>query len=299
MGYFDHDQYIELTLHFHCNLKCAHCMIEGTMNWLKPVDESQFEEILALNARERRWTGIIFTGAEVTLRKDLPDLARRAREHGFQNVRIQTHGMKLADPAYCETLVAAGINEYFVSVIAGDAATHDAISGVPGSFERTVRGMENLDRIPGVVMHTNTVITRRSVAHLSGVVEALAHLKNLVQMEFWNYWPMSESDSKDLVASNQEILPHLKRAIVRARELGREVEVKNFPECLLGEERAALNNHQPKLIIDPAFWTEFSRNGFHQCAHRSTCRSEQCLGLNTAYVKRYGWEAETLTPLPS
>ena len=60
----------------------------------------------------------------------------------------------------------------------------------------------------------------------------------------------------------------------------------------------ALDNDQPKLVIDPAFWPEFMRNGFHQCVHRAACGALRCLGLNTAYVHKYGWEADLLVPLP-
>ena len=28
--------YVEVTVHFKCNLACTHCMIEGTMDWLRP-----------------------------------------------------------------------------------------------------------------------------------------------------------------------------------------------------------------------------------------------------------------------
>ena len=76
------------------------------------------------------------------------------------------------------------------------------------------------------------------------------------------------------------------------------LEVKNFPECLLGGDRAVLRNGQPKLLIDPAFWPEFMRNGFHQCVHRSYCASTECLGLNSAYVNKFGWLADVLIPFP-
>jgi MoaA/NifB/PqqE/SkfB family radical SAM enzyme len=295
---FRAEDYVELTMHFRCNLKCAHCMIEGTMDWLKPESMAQFGEILARNAEERCWKGIVLTGSEVTLRSDLPELARQAREHGFEHVRIQTHGMKLANERYCEELMESGIDEYFVSVTAADAKTHDAITAVPGSFEKTMRGLENLERYPDVATLTNTVITRLSFPHLPRVVERLRHLKRLAQMDFWNYWPMRETDDKDLIASHLEVLPFLREAIGRARGYGRSVEVKNFPECLLGEDRDALENDQPKLMIDPAFWPEFMRNGFHQCVHRSYCGATRCLGLNTAYVNRYGWHADELVPFP-
>lgn len=290
--------YVELTMHFKCNLKCEHCMIEGTMDWLKPESMDQFERVLAQNAQRGTWRGLILTGSEVTLRSDLPQLARMARASGFEHVRIQTHGMRLADEAYCRELVEAGVDEYLVSVTAADAASHDAITGVPGSFERTLRGLENLDAFDGVVSLSNTVVTQRSFRQLPEVVSRLGHLRRLAQMEFWNYWPMRETDDKDLIASHIEVLPYLRGAIAAARALGRSVEVKNFPECLLGEDGGALENDQPKLIIDPEFWPEFMRNGFHQCVHRSYCGARRCLGLNTAYVRRYGWHADVLVPLP-
>ena len=113
--------YVEVTVHFKCNLKCVHCMIEGTMDWLRPESDEQLARILTRNARERRWKVLTLTGSEVTLRPDLPQLARAARDHGFEHVRIQTHGVRLADPRYCQELVEAGIDEYFVSVTAGEA----------------------------------------------------------------------------------------------------------------------------------------------------------------------------------
>ena len=294
---FPASDYVEVTVHFKCNLRCVHCMIEGTMDWLRPETDAQLETVLAANAATGRWKGLTLTGAEVTLRADLPELARRARASGFQHVRIQTHGGRLADPAYCAELVEAGIDEYFVSITAADAPSHDAITGVPGSFVRTMRALDNLDAIPGVTLLTNTVMTERSYRHLPGVVRRLAHLRRLRQMDFWTYWPMREVDDKDLIVSHVDALPYLREAIGAARALGRHVEVKNFPECLLGDDRDALDNDQPKLVIDPEFWSEFMRNGFHQCIYRSQCASQRCLGLTTAYVAKFGWHADVLVPL--
>ncbi len=294
---FPSSDYVEVTVHFKCNLKCVHCMIEGTMDWLVPESDDQFDAILALNARERKWKGLTLTGSEVTLRQDLPVLARKARGSAFEHVRIQTHGARLADPAYCGALVEAGVDEYFVSVTAASAADHDAITGVPGSFNRTLRGLENLDAYADVATLTNTVITERSYRQLPDVVRRLGHLKRLAQMEFWAYWPMREHDDKNLIVSHLDVLPYLRAAIAGARALGRAVEVKNFPECLLGEYGDALDNSQPRLVIDPAFWSEFMRNGFHQCVHRSYCASPRCLGLNSAYVNKFGWHADELVPI--
>ena len=293
---FDNADYVSLTMEFRCNLKCVHCMIEGSMHRLAPESDARFAQLLDENRRARRWKGLILTGSEITLRRDLPDLARRARAAGFAHVRIQTHGMQLANPAFCDRLVGAGVDEYFVSVAGCDAQTHDSITTVAGSFDKTLAGLENLDRL-GVVTMTNTVVTKLSYALLPDIVERLAHLRSLAQMEFWVYWPMSEDDDKDLIAANAAIAPYLRRAIARAGALGRSVEVKNFPQCMLGDDAGALVNAQPQLFIDPAFWPEFMRNGFYQCVYRDRCASTECLGLTTAYIGKFGYDEARLRPL--
>jgi MoaA/NifB/PqqE/SkfB family radical SAM enzyme len=295
---FDHARYVSSTMEFRCNLKCVHCMIEDTMDRLVPQTLEQFRALLAHNAARREWSGLILTGSEITLHRDLPEWARMARRHGFEHVRIQTHGMRLAQAGYCEELIDAGVDEFFISVTAADAETHDEITQVPGSFDKTLRGLELLDAYDHVTTLTNTVVTAMNFTHLPRLVEKLSSFKRLVQMEFWFYFPMSERDDKGLIASHLDALPFLKSAIVALRESGRGIEVKNFPECLLGTDRDVLYNDQPTLFIDPAFWIEFMRNGFHQCVYREQCTSTQCLGLNSAYMEKFGDHADVLVPFP-
>jgi MoaA/NifB/PqqE/SkfB family radical SAM enzyme len=297
-GLVDPD-YVSMTLEFRCNLACAHCMIEGTMDYLQPEPLDKFNELLAYNAATGRWSGLIMTGSEITLRHDLPQLARRAKESGFKHVRIQTHGMRLSNKDYCRELIEAGVDEFFVSVIAATSETHDAVSGVQRSYERTMAGLDNLDAFPHVASLTNTVVTARNFRELPALVERLSHLRRLRQMEFWFYLPMTEHDDKGLIASHLEVRPFLFEAIRAARSLGRGAVVKHYPRCLLGEYADAMDNAQPKLFIDPAFWQQFNRNGFGQCVHASSCKSTDCLGLTTAYIEKFGTHANELKPLLS
>lgn len=290
--------YISVTMEFRCNLACTHCMIEGTMDRLRPTDAATFEAILVQQAATRRWRGLTLTGAEITLRADLPDLAQRARAAGFETIRIQSHGMRLARPEVLDRLVRAGVNEFFLSVTAGTQATHDAITKVPGSWARLIGGLEALSAHPADLrVITNTVVTAECVTELAAMVEATARFPRVIRHEFWGFFPMAEEDHKGLIVPFDVLVPHLRAAHDAARALGRGVEVKNVPECLLGDMRGALRNGQPELVIDPDFWTEFDRNGFGHCPHRGACASSQCLGLTTAYVKRFGMDGLALHPL--
>jgi MoaA/NifB/PqqE/SkfB family radical SAM enzyme len=294
--FWRHADYVSLTMEFRCNLACTHCMIEGTMDWLQPQGLAQFEQVLA--ARERQgWTGLILTGSEITLLKDLPRLAERARAAGFHHVRIQTHGMHLDKPGFLARLVSAGVDEFFVSVAAGRAETHDRITKVPGSFARTLAGLEALEA-HDVISLTNTVLTTECYRELPQMVQALGHLRRLRQMEFWNFFPMREADDKGLIVPLAALLPPLRQAAHLAMAAGRRVEIKNVPVCALGEDGGLVANGQPQLFIDPRFWDQFARNGFHQCRHRSVCAAQHCLGLTTAYIASYGPEEALLAPLP-
>lgn len=291
------DAYVSLTVEFRCNLRCVHCMIAEPMHWLRPVSRDEFDAVLRDRAA-RGWTGLILTGSEVTLNRDLIAMVRDARSAGFEHVRIQTHGMHLANASFCERLVEAGVDEFFVSVTAGHDSIHDEITEIPGSFGRTLRGLENLESFDVLVM-TNTVLTSKSAHTLPALVDRLSHLRRLRQMEFWNYFPMREADDLDLVLPLRELLPPLQEACRRAERLGRRVEVKNVPVCALGPEGRLVENAQPELYIDDRFWDEFSRNNFYQCVHRDTCKAQNCLGLSKAYVDRFGDEADLLTPVPA
>lgn len=298
MRTFDQNEYISITMHFRCNLKCVHCMIEGTMDRLKPQSAAQLSELLKENAQTRKWKGLILSGSEVTLHADLPKWAKMAKESGFEHVRIQTHGMKLANKNYCKELVDAGVDEFFISVTASDAATHDAITGVPGSFHKTMQGLENLESFDNAISLTNTVVTSLSYQHLPEMVRLLRPFQRLAQMEFWVFWPMHEKDNKNLIVSHLEVLPFLREAVSLAQLAKRRLEVKNFPECLLGKDREILNNDQPETLVDPKFWPEFWRSGWNQCAHREQCGSVKCMGLTKAYIEKFGWHTNELSPYP-
>jgi pyruvate-formate lyase-activating enzyme len=293
------DDYVELAMSFGCNLRCSHCMIEGTMDLLNPQSLDKFYSVLRLNKQESRWTGLTLTGAEITLDARLAEMARLALQHGFENIRIQTHGGQLADPNFTAKLIDSGINEYFISVTASTASAHDKITGVPGSFERTLQGIANLSTYPGASVITNTVITDLSYQHLPAVVGLLSQYAAVKQLEFWYYFPMRSTDHKSLLVPVDQCLPYLLDAFRVACSYALPVEIKNFPQCLLGPFQHFLYNDQPQLEIDPRFWDEFGRNGFYQCVFKSQCASSMCLGLSTAYIHRFGWEADILHPLPA
>lgn len=286
---------IAVTVEFHCDSACRFCIVQEGMNRFKGVPFERFQEMVDENLRSRKYDRVYFTGGEVTIEKGLFRFIDYAREsNSFAAMRVQTNGRKLADAEFARKIVGAGINEFFISIHGDTAAVHDDITQRPGSFDQLVEGFVNLATME-VRRITNTVVNRRNVKSLPGIVGVAAKY-GIKEMEFWNYLPMEDhADDRDLIASMDEIIPPLVEALDRCEAEGITPIVKYFPRCLLGRHGARLDNGQSDVIIVESFWDQFPK---FSCLYEATCEhSDECLGLHHPYVNKFGWEEKKLLPV--
>jgi MoaA/NifB/PqqE/SkfB family radical SAM enzyme len=287
---------VAVTVDFHCNSACRFCIVQEGMNRYQGLPFERYEQLVAENARSKKYHRVVLTGGEVTLHKRLFEYAQLARGSGaFEYVRVQTNGRRLADLEYARALAAAGVNELFVSVHGHDPASHDDITQRPGSFDELVLGLRHAQAL-GLRVITNTVLTRRNLASPARIV-ALAAAHGVSRMEFWNYLPMEDhADERDLIAPLSDLMPALLAALDASKAARIPAITKYVPSCLLGEHADALDNSQPDTIIVEEFWESFPR---FSCLFEAVCdRSEACLGLHHPYVNKWGWEAARLSPEP-
>ncbi len=287
---------LAVTVDFHCNSACTFCIVQEGMNNYRGLPFERFVEITEENLHSNKYDRVLFTGGEVTLEKSLLQFVEHARDSGaFRHVRLQTNGRKLADADYTRSLVDAGIDEFFVSLHGDTAPLHDAITQRPGSFDELIGGLENLAR-HSVRRITNTVVHRTNIGAYEGIV-AVAQAHGVSEMEFWNYLPMEDhADERNLIAPLGEAMPTLRRALDQCAALGIRAITKYVPLCMLGEHGATLDNSQPDTIIVESFWDEFPR---FACLYEALCEhSDECLGLAHDYVRKLGWEENSLVPVP-
>lgn len=135
---------VEITLR--CNLRCVHCYnFDRALPYPKEragrelgADEirSVLDQLAALGC-----LFVAFTGGEALLHPQLDDFIRHARKRRFA-VRVKSNGTLLGRERVAR-LVDAGAIGVDVSLYGASPATHDAFTLDPGSFERTVQGIEN------------------------------------------------------------------------------------------------------------------------------------------------------------
>ncbi len=130
-----------LALTNRCNLACLHCYArEGgdgageldTRRWLEILDEIQ----------EAGCLYVLLTGGEPLLRRDFAEIYGHAKRSGFL-VTLFTNGTLIDEPVI-DLFRSLPPYRVEVSLYGAEAAIHDRITGVPGSFDRALSGIETL-----------------------------------------------------------------------------------------------------------------------------------------------------------
>jgi 7,8-dihydro-6-hydroxymethylpterin dimethyltransferase len=101
-----------------CNLRCPVCFANAAVS--KFLYEPSYEEIREMlrNLRSNKPVSapaIQYAGGEPTVRKDIVDLVKLAKEEGFSHTQIATNGIKLAKrPELAKELKEAGLNTIYL-----------------------------------------------------------------------------------------------------------------------------------------------------------------------------------------
>lgn len=143
---------VTLELTQRCNLRCRHCYLGGktsrelpTSRWVSTIDE------LAAAGT----ASVSLTGGEVTLSEGWLDVARAARRHKMM-FSVLTSGTLLDERSAAELAELSPVR-VSISIYGTTAEAHDAVTGVPGSFERSVDALGAL-RDLGVSCRVSTVL---------------------------------------------------------------------------------------------------------------------------------------------
>ncbi|MFC1893829.1 radical SAM/SPASM domain-containing protein [Chloroflexota bacterium] len=148
---------VVLELTYRCNLRCAHCYVD-----LDETDELTLEEWKDV-LHQLKAAGTIYlllTGGEIMVRADFLDIATYARQDGF--ILGMLTNCSLVTPAISQAIAELRPFSIATSLYGATASTHESVTKVPGSFQRTLEGIKLLvgaGLVPTVqvmVMKTNT-----------------------------------------------------------------------------------------------------------------------------------------------
>jgi pyruvate-formate lyase-activating enzyme len=269
-------------IHFHCNQACDFCFVSTHLP--APDDADVVAAILEIS----RQGGVLqLSGGEPTLNPRVCEYIRLGKSSGAVAVELQTNALRLADERLTRALEDAGLDVAFVSLHGAHAEISDRITRAPGTFEKTLRGIDALYQTK-VHVRLNFVFCEPNRNEFPDYVRLVA-----------SRWPRAEinvsiaSAFTDLVPRTPElipryidVLPALEEGLAIAKEANVQVigfeSMCGMPLCLAPVDKRA----QLALAEIPPGQDggEFVRTDACGRCDLST----RCFGLRRSYAELHG-----------
>ncbi len=197
-----------------CNYKCPYCQNSGLIDHSNEdlIDE---EEIFKyLNKRKGVIDGIVISGGEPTIQKDLKTFMKKAKDLGFL-VKLDTNG---SNPNLVEEIINEGLVDYIAMDIKNVLKLYKDVTAVTPNVENLKRSIELIKNSPIEHEFRTTII--KNIHDIDKILEICSYvegekmfLQNFVRSEnvLGEYLePFSEAELVEIDNILKEKSPNVK-----------------------------------------------------------------------------------------
>jgi MoaA/NifB/PqqE/SkfB family radical SAM enzyme len=268
-------------VNFHCNQSCDFCFVSTHL-----PSAADAAVRAAIEAAGREGAILVVSGGEPTMNPRLLEYVRMAKAAGVRAIELQTNATRL-EATLAGALVEGGVDQVTVSLHASTAELSDAITGAPGTFVQTLRGLDALAPLP-IRVQINFVFCQTNRDDFPNVVELV--IARWPSVGITPIFVGSHTDvvprATSLIPSFSDILPSLTRGLERARAAGIQVggldTMCGLPLCLVPPSEREAFSSAP--LVPGAGDGEFVKGDV--CG---TCtESHRCYGVRRGYAELYG-----------
>lgn len=157
-----------LPITYKCNNRCEWCYAQNELDKNRDLSDEN-EELFLDFLSDLKVKKIVLIGGEPTIYSNIVRLISGANDRKIK-VGMVSNGRKLEDYNFCENLKKAGIQSITISIQGSTGYSHDKITEVKGSFNQSMRGLENLIKTK-IDASTETVMSRDNENDLENIVE--------------------------------------------------------------------------------------------------------------------------------
>lgn len=281
---------------FACNNRCVFCAQGSKRSEVKAVPRDELERRLAEAYRPGR--GLVLTGGEPTVRRDLVAIVAHARRLGFAPIQIQTNGRMLLYRGLVSELIAAGVAEFSPALHGPTAAVHDGLTRAPGSFDQTTAGIRNA-LASGAVVVTNTVVARGNLGELAATIRLLGQLGvRHAQLALVHPVGTAAELFDEVVPRIGDAAPAIAGAIDAGEGLGMRIVVEAMPLCFMrGREHAVVEAAIPETTVVDLDGAPFGFSDWRRTEGKAKgppcercAAAARCEGPWREYPERHGWD---------
>lgn len=271
-----------IRVNFHCNQACRFCFVSTHLPGAG--DEAVRRAIEDAGARGVK---ITLSGGEPTLNPKLVEFVVLAKQRSKRPVQLQSNAIKLADAALCNALEAAGLDELFVSLHGSRAEIADGVTSAPGTFARTVLGLDNVVKTR-IRLNLNFVICEKNLDDLVPYVRLVGARWPTASINVSFVAPSTDVVPRDreFIPRYSDVLPQIAEAISEAKRLG--IDLGGF-ESMCGVPLCLVPSSLERFSSFSELLPGFDRGEFVKAEACQDCAlGQRCYGVRRGYVELHG-----------
>lgn len=243
-----------LEITYRCNAKCIHCYVDDDINRQDELTLDEYKGILDSLA-ELGCINVLITGGESCLRTDLLEIIEYAVQKGIF-VDVYTNGIALTLDTI-QRLAELNVNSVSFSLYGATPAVHDRITGVSGSFSRTLNSII-LCRGFGIDTYIKAVAMKQNYHEIDNLFKLGKKIRVPIAVS-----TMISSSHKGKCADDFRMLDEEKYRLVSKAILHNDIwSDRELMELSVGKKPSICRIGRNSISIDP-YGTVFPCNAIH------------------------------------
>jgi len=151
---------------YSCSNRCIFCNPKGSLTKATDKKLKEVKKASEAQAAELIKEGIKCVEVSGTDPIEHPEIAsfikNLKKEYGFEYVILSTHGKNMSDPKLVDKLSEAGLDKVKIPFYGSNARIHDSITQIEGSFDETIKGVENIIDNTNIDLLITSLIMRQN-----------------------------------------------------------------------------------------------------------------------------------------
>jgi len=269
-----------------CNNSCLFCLDSDSHDG-KFLSFKEVAEDLKQGIKDKAQR-VILSGGDPTIHPDFIKIIKQSKKMGYGHIQVITNGRLFYYRNFLLKAVDAGLNEVTFSIHGHNAALHDGLTGVKGSFKQAVTALKHALNIKHLITNIDICVNKKNVKHLREILDYFINL-GVYEFDLLQIVPFGRAwrNRAKLFYDVREAMPHISKALELKSDNRLHLWTNRFPaEYLEGNED--LIQDPSKLHSEMDGMEDEFRKFFN--SGRMSCAGERCrfcfLEKFCAYLKK-------------
>ena len=282
---------------YKCNSNCLFCAADIPLHYDK--HEMTYDAICNELQKNNVGAGdqVVINGGEPTLHPDFLRILQIINERQAL-IDLFSNGMHFSDELFVENVIRLKPINIRIPIFGSKASTHDYFTGVKGSFDKVIKGIENLCRHleKNTYLEIKLLLAKNLVKENIAILDMLKPLLNGPNVRL-SLNPLLISDcvishSDELIDSYTNMIFNSKELIDKSLDSNVNFSMSLIPFCTIGNEEYIKRLCIRKTIKHLRYYDKETSKNLDMSERKKKCVGckyiDACHGFPESYIKYYG-----------